>query len=186
MISNGTKLDHPLLISGPDQHSGTALRVLSEVDQTLKLVKYVIERNGQSGALQGLQKRNLLPPDQLFITSVADANGDIVASTRPFRLNNIASERYFSMATQSDQLWVGSAQQNPETSEQSLQFSRRINAANGEFAGVVVVTVAINYFVSGYEASTMGSQGLLGLLGDDGRFRVRRCRCSCFSCLYFI
>ncbi|MFT5643289.1 MAG: diguanylate cyclase (GGDEF)-like protein/PAS domain S-box-containing protein, partial [Janthinobacterium sp.] len=61
-----------------------------------------------------------------------------------------------------------------ESSEKTLHFSRRINNPDGDFAGVVVVSVSTDYFVSGYEQSKLGAQGLLGIMGSDGSFRARR------------
>jgi diguanylate cyclase (GGDEF)-like protein len=39
---------------------------------------------------------------------------------------------------------------------------------------VVIVAIGADYFVSGYEAAKLGEHGVLGLLGADGVFRVRR------------
>ena len=38
----------------------------------------------------------------------------------------------------------------------------------------MIVTVDADYFVSGYEPAKLGEHGVLGLLGADGVFRVRR------------
>ena len=55
-----------------------------------------------------------------------------------------------------------------------LKCSRSMRAANGVFADVLTVSVAAAYFVSNYEASKMGTQGVIGLLGTDGVFRALR------------
>ena len=62
-----------------------------------------------------------------------------------------------------------------------LPFSRRLNAADGSFDGVVIVAVDANYFVAGYEPAKLGTRGVLGLLGADGVFRVRRTGDAVFS-----
>jgi diguanylate cyclase (GGDEF)-like protein len=46
---------------------------------------------------------------------------------------------------------------------------------------VVMVAVDANYFVSGYDAERLGQHGVLGLLGADGVFRVRRTGDAVFS-----
>ncbi len=58
--------------------------------------------------------------------------------------------------------------------EWRLRFSRRLNAAHGGLSGIARVEVDAAYFVSSYDASKLGDQGALGLLGTDGIFRVRR------------
>ncbi|WP_413770238.1 hypothetical protein, partial [Vibrio vulnificus] len=55
-----------------------------------------------------------------------------------------------------------------------MRFSRRLDAADGTFSGIARVEVDAAYFVSSYDASKLGDQGVLGLLGTDGIFRVRR------------
>ncbi|MGP8177017.1 MAG: putative bifunctional diguanylate cyclase/phosphodiesterase [Steroidobacteraceae bacterium] len=63
----------------------------------------------------------------------------------------------------------------------NLQFSRRLNAADGAFDGVVIVAVGVSYFVSGYETAKLGEHGVLGIVGTDGIVRVRRTGESEFS-----
>jgi diguanylate cyclase (GGDEF)-like protein len=46
---------------------------------------------------------------------------------------------------------------------------------------VVIVSIGADYFVSGYEAAKLGEHGVLGFLGADGVFRVRRTGDSLFS-----
>ncbi|MFW6193309.1 MAG: putative bifunctional diguanylate cyclase/phosphodiesterase [Gemmatimonadota bacterium] len=76
----------------------------------------------------------------------------------------------------SDSLIVG----RPVTSDsvdgdqQRLQFSRGLVAPDGSPRGVAVVEVDPSFFVSGYETSRLGERGVLGVLGTEGVFRVRR------------
>ncbi len=62
----------------------------------------------------------------------------------------------------------------PRTGKWRLTFSRRLDSINGKFAGIVMVSVDAAYFVSGYESSKLGEHGMLGIIGDDGKFLVRR------------
>ena len=157
-----------------ETYESQALRVLREIDQTLKLVKYAYENNVQRGTLKALKNRALLPPDIIYVVSIADSQGNIVESTRPFMTENIADQEYFQKQKRGTTLLISRPQKEPDTGEQKLQFSRRLNAADGTFAGVAVISVNANFFVSGYEPSKFGKHGMLGLLGTDGIFRVRR------------
>jgi diguanylate cyclase (GGDEF)-like protein/PAS domain S-box-containing protein len=147
-----------------------AVRALREIDQTLKLIKYTSELKGMQRALNDLKAANLLPPELLFVISIADSHGDVVASTRAAVMTNIANQAYFKTLRQSDTLVVS----RPTPGSEELRFSRRLIAADGSFAGVATVSVDAAYFVSGYEPSQLGVQGVMGLLGTDGVFRVRR------------
>jgi diguanylate cyclase (GGDEF)-like protein len=157
-----------------DTYEAQVVRALREIDQTLKLVKYAYELRNTPGVLQELKARALLPPDLLFVVSIADSNGDVVASTRPPAIKNIADQDYFQIQRQVDAISIGRPQWSPTDGEGKLSCSRRINGANGTFAGVVVVSVDSAYFVSAYDPAKLGENGVLGVLGIDGMFRARR------------
>ena len=157
-----------------ETYEAQVVRALREIDQTLKFVKFAYELKGAPTVLRDLKARTLLPPDLLFVVSIADRKGEIVASTHPSAITNVADQEYFQMQRQSDALAVGRPRRNPGSEEWNLQFSRRLDAADGKFAGVVMLAVDAGYFVSGYEKSKLGEQGVLAILGTDGLFRARR------------
>ncbi len=157
-----------------ETYEAQVIRALREIDQTLKIVKYAYELKGKNFAMQELKARELLPPAQFFVISIADRAGNIVASTRPSELKNVADQEYFQSAGQTDELSIGRPRQNPGSGTWELRFSRRLTAAGATLSGVVTVAVAAAYFVGGYEASKLGAHGVLGILGTDGIFRARR------------
>jgi diguanylate cyclase (GGDEF)-like protein/PAS domain S-box-containing protein len=154
-------------------------RSLGAIDQTLKIVKYAYElKSRQTFSLNELKEKGLLPPVFIFNVRVADDKGDIVASTRTNKRvwrENIAAQPYFAVHREHDtgKPFVGQARRI-DSSEYELPFSRRLNGPNGEFDGIVEVSVDPAYFTSGYERSRIGEHGVLGLLGTDGVFRIRR------------
>lgn len=156
-----------------ETYEAQVIRALREIDQTLKVVKYAHETRDQK-VLGELEARTLLLPDFIFIISIVDNKGDIIASTRPSSKNNIAGKDYFENQRVTDVLSVGRPELSLGFDTGKLHFSRRLETADGAFDGVVVVEVDSAYFVSGYEASNLGKHGLLGILGIDGVFRVRR------------
>ena len=160
-------------------YESQVVRALREIDQTLKIVQYVAETKGRQLALSELQERSLLPPNLLFVVSLTDSRGEVAASTGTSHQGSVSDEQYFvslrdgpTFANQ--QLRVDRTRDPPSGEGGRLQFSRRLNDHDGSFAGVVTVAVDAAYFVSGYEASKLGLHGMLGLLGTDGVFRVRR------------
>ena len=153
-------------------YEAQVVRALREIDQTLNLVKYWHEQGGGRHVLAELKSRALLPPDLLFVVSIADRDGAVVDSTRPAGIENVADQDYFREQLDSETLFIGRPPRHP-IGDAKLHFSRRLDA-NGEFDGVVIVTVGADYFVSGYESSKLGEHGVLGLLGADGTFWVRR------------
>lgn len=161
-------------------YEAQVVRALREIDQTLKTVAFAAETQGHYPlVLARLQKRSLLPSNLVFEVSLVDAQGGIRASTGPLQSGNVSDQGYFvalrdpsTAATQG--LWVDRARLDPESAEWRLRFARRLVTQDGKFGGVAILTVDAAYFVSGYEVAKLGERGVLGVLGTDGRFRVRR------------
>ena len=169
-------LSHELL----GTYEAQVVRVLHEIDQTLNLVKFWHERAGMHGTLAELKDRGLLPPDLVFSVGIADRHGTILESTRPLGAVSVADRGYFRNQRDGDSIRVGHLPQGA-TGDGRVPFTRRLNAANGDFDGAVIVAVDAAFFVSGYDASKLGEHGVLGVLGTDGIFRVRRSGDSMFS-----
>ena len=161
-------------------YEAQVVRALGEIDQTLNLVKFWPEHVAGGHTLADLKHKGLLPPDLLFTVSIADAEGVIQESTRAIRERSIADRGAFLSQRDGDVFFIGQIPRGP-TGEAQLQFSRRLNDSNGTFDGVVIVSIGADYFVSGYEAAKLGEHGVLGLLGTDGVFRVRRTGDTLFS-----
>jgi diguanylate cyclase (GGDEF)-like protein len=164
-----------------ETYEAQVVRALREIDQTLKFVKYASDAKGGRIALQQLKSMGLLPADLLFIVSITDSRGDVVASTRALEISNVADRDYFVSQREGDSISVGLPLRNSISGEWKLQFSRRLTAADGTFSGIVMVSVDAAYFVSGYEQSKLGEHGVLGIIGHDGVFRARRTGDSVFA-----
>jgi signal transduction histidine kinase len=153
-------------------YEAQVVRALREIDQTLNLVRFWPQRNAHR-TLADLKDKGLLPPDLLFVVSIADRDGTIVDSTRPHGRQNIAGQDYFRKQRDNDAFVISQPPRGP-TGDAKLLFSRRLNAPNGEFDGIVIVGVDAAYFVSGYDPSKLGEQGVLSMIGDDSVSQVRR------------
>jgi diguanylate cyclase (GGDEF)-like protein len=179
---NLIKVEHAAAESGAvlltrelaETYEAQVVRALREIDQTLQMVQYVYETTGKYDKLDDLKAKGLLPPDLLFTVSIADDKGAIVSTTRRSDARNVADQGYFNAQRLTDALWIGPPVKISPSQEWQLQFSRRLAMPDGGFAGVVMVAVDAAYFVSGYESAKLGEHGVLGILGTDGVFRVRR------------
>jgi diguanylate cyclase (GGDEF)-like protein len=161
-------------------YEAQVVRALREIDQSLNLVKYWHERNHARRTLEELKDKGLLPPDLLFTVCIANAQGLIIDSTAPVPRLNVADKDYFIAQRESDVFSVGRPARGG-ADEATLQFSRRLNAADGSFDGVVIIMVGASYFVSGYDPSKLGEHGVLAMIGTDGIVRVRRSGDSAFT-----
>jgi diguanylate cyclase (GGDEF)-like protein len=160
-------------------YEAQVVRALREIDQTLKFVQYAAAAKGNQLALTDLQERALLPSNLLFAVNLIDRRGTVVASTAAAHPDSVADQAYFAALRDrppgaAQGLSVDRPRRDSRSGEWSLQFSRRLSAPDGSFAGVVTVAVDAAYFASGYEPSKLGEQGMLAVLGTDGIFRVRR------------
>ena len=79
-----------------DTYEAQVVRALRDIDHTLNLVKLWPERRAGKPILTLLQDEGLLPPGLVFVVSIADRNGEVVESTGPSALSNIAAQDYFS------------------------------------------------------------------------------------------
>ncbi len=159
-----------------DTYEAQVARNLNGIDQTLKVIKYAAERKGAAAALPELAREGLLPSGLVFAVSIADADGNVVASSPRAPPQSVAGERYFTFHRTRDggQPFVAQAMRDTPRDEWHLHFSRRLNGPDGRFAGVAILEVEPAYFTSGYERSRQGDLGLLALVGTDGVARSVR------------
>ncbi len=159
-----------------DTYEAQMARSLGAIDQTLKAVKYAVEQQGAKAALPALGEHGLLPSGLVFEVSIADSNGNIVASNPQAAPANVGHHRYFTIHREGDNdfPYVSQTLQDKNAVDGRLHFSRRLNDAQGRFDGVVIVEVSPAYFTSGYERSRLGDWGILGLLGSDSKVRALR------------
>jgi diguanylate cyclase (GGDEF)-like protein len=152
-------------------YEAQVVRALQEIDRTLTLVKFWREHG--HGKLAELKAQGLLPPDFLFVVSIADTDGVIIDSTAGRTSESAWSRNTSRQRADPYSILVGQLPMGA-TGDQKLRFSRGFADAAGAFEGVVIVAVDADYFVSGYETAKLGDQGVLGLVGTDGVIRVRR------------
>ncbi|MDY6982738.1 MAG: diguanylate cyclase [Pseudomonadota bacterium] len=160
-------------------YEAQVVRAVREVDLTLRFLQHVYEdelshADASGPLLPTLAARNLLPPDLLFVVSITDARGWIAESTRYPGVDSVAGLQWFEDQRHRDDFLISPPHFILESNSWVVHFSRRLTAPNGDFAGIAIVTVDAAFFVSGYETSELGMQGVLGILGSDCIFRALR------------
>jgi diguanylate cyclase (GGDEF)-like protein len=168
--------DHRALSSSHElleTYEAQVVRVLHEIDQTLKAVQYSFQLRGDGTATLGdLAARDLLPPSLVFTVKVVNAAGEVVATTGEASRTEVLAADFLERARGVDSLIEAPPVRFGD--DRRLGFGRRLTAPDGSFGGVAVVEVDAAFFVSGYETSKLGERGVLAILGSDGVFRVRR------------
>jgi diguanylate cyclase (GGDEF)-like protein len=163
-------LSHELALTYESQ----VVRALREIDQTLKIVNSAYEDWGGKNVLPKLKSRNLLPSALVFDVSIVDNKGEILESTDPKEIAHITDQNLHLNWDQADVMSIVLPPSDSDIGDGHLHFRRRLNTADGKSSGMVIVAVDADYFVSGYEDTHLGKHGMLGIIGNDGIFLVRR------------
>ncbi|MEJ2680656.1 MAG: EAL domain-containing protein [Gammaproteobacteria bacterium] len=156
-----------------ETYEAQVLRVLREIDQNLKLVRFAYENLGTTNILLTLDQQELLPLPYVFTVIILNPQGVIMASTGPL-ISDIDPKELAEKHRYNKDLMVSPPLRSSESSEWKLIFSYPLRDAQGAFDGVVAIEVTAALFVSGYESSKLGNTGTIGLVGSDNIVRARR------------
>ena len=115
---------------------------------------------------------------QLDGMHIYDENGNWVANSRqgpPQNLNNADREYFvFHRAHEERGPHIGIPVKSRTTGELLVPVSRRINHADGRFAGVVLATIDIDFFMKFYDSFDIGKAGAVALVLESGTMVTRR------------
>jgi diguanylate cyclase (GGDEF)-like protein len=130
-------------------------------------------------ALIGAQLRKTLPKlPSLSGLFVYDSRGQWLTSSRPEIVPNLnyADRAYFQYhaANADKEVHVGTPVRSRSTGSWVLPVSRRVDHADGSFAGVVVATIEIRYISEFHNSFDLGRNGTILLLTVSGKLVVRR------------
>jgi diguanylate cyclase (GGDEF)-like protein/PAS domain S-box-containing protein len=149
-------------------------RAIKDADRTLRLVKHEFELRGALD-LPALIRIGQVDGSGLVVVTVADATGNVVARSQQAPPFNIADREYFQWHAKRDTglLHISKPVISRATGKPIVLLTRRLNRADGAFAGIALLNVTSEYFMDFYEETDLGQRGSLGLLGLDGIFRAR-------------
>lgn len=121
-------------------------------------------------------QRSELP--QLHGLFVYDENGGWVANSNGAVMpdaNNADREYFIFHRDHPDRgPHIGPSIKSRSSGDWIMTVSRRINHADGSFAGVALATIYLNHFLSLYESIDMGRNGVINLIAADANIVVRR------------
>jgi PAS domain S-box-containing protein len=151
-------------------------RTVKEVDQTLLVLKRGYESDPKHFALWEWPARELLLQDLLVQIAIADREGTIIGTTEgpaPVTVS-VKNEDFFLYHVNRDSnvLFFGKPVAGGGRNRQSIPLSRRLNAPDGSFAGVLIVSLDPYYLARFYETVDLGNGGTVMLVGRDGIVRA--------------
>lgn len=152
-------------------------RTVEQMDQIAMQVQYDWNRTGGALDLKDFRRQGLLIAPQLITVTILDKDGMPVTSTVNLNARpSGATREYFVYHRNNDSLAarVGMPLIWPATGTSILPFTRRLNAPDGSFAGVVAVSIGSGYFSEFYDDVSLGNDGLLAMVDLEGAVRTAR------------
>ena len=153
------------------------IRIIKNIDQLLLIIKDQVQQNGSSAIVGRLLAGNIIDTKMVTFASVANANGDVVASTRPIPPYNLRDLDYFQehMHNTGNRLAISKPRLGRFSGSQVILFTRRIDKPDGAFNGVVVIGIDPRVFTDLYEKPHLGPSAVISLLtSGDGAILARR------------
>jgi signal transduction histidine kinase len=153
-----------------------ANRTLRGADQVIRFIQSRYLELGNRLDLTSLTDQGVIDAEIFPQVGIIDAKGIYVLANRPVTGTLDLSDReHFKVhvASSSDALFVSQPVLGRATGKWSIQLTRRISRPNGDFAGVVVVSIDPGYFTRFYQELKLGRQGMVALYGMDGVARAR-------------
>ena len=152
-------------------------RTISHVDQIALGFKYQWERAGDAAVLAPQISTGVYPPDKRFYILLLDRNGRVLHTTLDKAASVDLSDRaYFQSqkAGATQDLLITEPMLGRVHGRNVVIFSRRVNAADGSFAGLVVVSVEAEYLAPLLDGRTLRAGDFLVVRDDAGLVYTQR------------
>lgn len=149
----------------------------NDVDMALRLLRneWLQDRDRFERQIQSLQ--TML--DERLLVQIAVIGGDgrlqysnLTPDVTPVDLSD---REHFQIhrASGADRLFISKPVKGRVSGRYSIQMTRPIIAADGTFAGVLVISLSPDYFAKFFSSVDLGPNGSISLVGLDGVFRAR-------------
>ncbi len=145
-------------------------RSLEQIDQVTKHVKFDWETSRGKLRLEDLRVQGLFIAPQFTRVAILDKAGNTLTSTvsnRPRLDENLRWSLLFHQQNNSSEMQIVFPDRLNGDGKQVLQFTRRLEAADESFDGVVVISVDTAYFTTFFDEQSVGKFGLLLVLGSE-------------------
>ncbi len=154
------------------------LRSLSAIDQTMLFLKNEYEQRGAALDFSRYIREGRVMQGIAHLLMVIDDQGEVVLATSPLQALDVARREYEYTGDhaqrRSTDLTIGRPVFGRVSNQWRLPLSRRLEHADGQYAGVVVAAVDPAYFSGFYRQVDIGRHGAIELVGRDGVVRARQ------------
>ena len=151
-------------------------RAIDSVDQMLRTLAYLVQRDGNRFKLADMVSRGLLVNDLVLQVSYTDPTGTMAQSSiSDAPTVNVADREHFRVHADHkvNGLFISRPVFGRASGKWSIQMTRRIDKPDGSFGGIAVASVDPDYFKRFYSDLSLGKDGVVMLVGEDGGVRAR-------------
>lgn len=154
------------------------IRTVSGIDSALLYLREAYENRRDTFTEQVDNVENRIFKDVVFQISIITESGRLLYSnldpaSKPIDLSDREHFRIHKENQDKDLLFISKPVQGKLSGKWSIQFTRRLQDADGNFDGVIVLSVNPDYFVHIYRSIDLGANGGITLVGMDRVIRVR-------------
>ncbi len=154
-------------------YSQYLLRTVEQMDQLTLQLKYEWENAGGKLRLEQMKTRGMYALPQFAIVAIFDRKGHAVTTTAPVQRLR-ASERsdfllrHWRSNSSALRIALGKAGDGNEASGSLVHFTRRLEDADGNFDGVLLISIHSAYFSEFYDSVNFGKLGMSAMVGEEG------------------
>lgn len=152
-------------------------RSIGQIDQITMQLRYSGEHARAPGLLESMWRDGMFTDDAFVTVCLIGKDGRIRSSTRPMDPRVAFAQSGFFMQhknNNSTALRIGIAPPELLPGRDVVLFTRRLDSAEDEFDGVVLMAVDAAYFTAFVGPQTLGRDGLLALAVTEGKLRVEQ------------
>lgn len=165
-----------LLTSALEQHT---IRAIHQIDQLTRFLAYAYRKSPARFDLNAVDREGVMYSNTIVQISIVGPDGRLLTSSidahpDPVDLSDREHIRYH-ITHANDDLFISKPVLGRVSKQWTVQLTRRLTDAQGNFAGVIVVSEEPAYFTNGfYNAAVLGTQGMIAVVSDDGTQISRR------------
>lgn len=160
------------------EHVGHILR---QADHATQLFKLKYEETGGALRLPEFSKKNglldsLMPSRLELPIALLDEKGNVIDSQHGVFAPNLADQAFFKTlaGNSADTALASNPMVEPRTKKWQVQIARRLNRADGSFAGAILLMIDPAYFVDDYDRMHVDAKGLVMLTSRDTGLSIGR------------
>lgn len=155
--------------------------ILRQTDHATQLFKLKYEESGGSLRLNEFTRRqglldSVLPSKLELPIALVDAQGNITDSANAYFPEKLARQAFFRAlaANPADTALVDTPVLDADSKRWTIRMARRLNDAQGRFAGAIIIHVDPTYFVDDYDRLNLDEHDALMLVARDSGLTVGR------------